>query len=93
MYKSFLGWEVGIKRMALLLYKEGNWKCVTQIQAGSMSGREDFGTMIKPYLKMQFISIGDPKELQDFDLILPIHHKGEPVADRVKLVSTSCLSW
>ena len=33
MYKSFIGWDMGIKRMALFFRNDDEWQCVTQLQA------------------------------------------------------------
>ncbi len=31
MYKSFLSWEIGVKKMALYVLKDGEWYCAASI--------------------------------------------------------------
>ena len=80
MYKSFIGWEMGIKRMALFFHQDGIWQCVAHLQADTLADREDLGPLLKKFFKTQRISKTDPDELQGFDLIVPVYHKKNPIA-------------
>ncbi|HJW28492.1 MAG TPA: PP2C family protein-serine/threonine phosphatase [Saprospiraceae bacterium] len=80
MYKSFIGWEMGIRRMALFFHQDGIWQCVTHLQAEVLAERDDLGPILKRYLKTQRISRTDPEALQGFDLIIPVYHKKSPIA-------------
>jgi sigma-B regulation protein RsbU (phosphoserine phosphatase) len=76
MYKSFIGWEMGIKRMALFFKKDDKqWYCATHLLADELAQRDDLGPILKKYTKTQRITAEDPEVLHDFDLIVPVYHK------------------
>lgn len=80
MYKSFIGWEMGIKRMALFFKKDDQWQCATHLQSEQLSEREDLGPILKRYTKTQRLTKADPEPLQGFDLIIPVYHKKNPIS-------------
>ena len=80
MYKSFIGWEMGIKRMALFFRNEGEWQCVTQLQAEHLVNHDHLGQILKKFTKTQRITKTDPEPFQGFDLIIPVYHKKNPIA-------------
>ena len=80
MYKSFIGWEMGIKRMALFFRQDDLWQCTTHLLADNLAMREDLGPILKRYVKRQRITEADPEPLQGFDLIIPVYHKKNPIA-------------
>lgn len=80
MYKSFIGWEMGIRRMALFFNQEGMWQCVTHLQSDVLADHEDLGYILKRFSKTQRIAKTDPELLQGFDLIIPVYHKKNPIA-------------
>jgi phosphoserine phosphatase RsbU/P len=80
MYKSFIGWEMRIKRMALFFKQDDHWQCTTHLQAEHLTHRDDLGPLLKKYTKTQRITKTDPESLQGFDLIIPVYHKKSPIA-------------
>jgi sigma-B regulation protein RsbU (phosphoserine phosphatase) len=80
MYKSFIGWEMGIKRMALFFKQEDQWQIATHLQAEHLLDREDLGLILKRFTKTQRITDVDPEVLQGFDLVIPVYHKKIPIA-------------
>ncbi|MDZ4747106.1 MAG: PP2C family protein-serine/threonine phosphatase [Saprospiraceae bacterium] len=80
MYKSFIGWEMGIKRMALFFNQDDEWECATHLQADQLASRNDLGPILKRYTKTQRITSTDPEPLQGFDLVIPVYHKKNPIA-------------
>ena len=80
MYKSFIGWEMGIKRMALFFRQEDEWQCVSQLQAENLLYQDRIGTFLKKFTKTQRITKSDPEAFQGFDLIIPVYHKKSPIA-------------
>lgn len=80
MYKSFIGWEMGIKRMALFFKQDDEWQCAAHLQADHLAEREDLGPILKRYTKTQRITHTDPEILQGFDLIIPVYHKKNPIS-------------
>lgn len=80
MYKSFIGWEMGIKRMALFFKHEDEWQCVTHLKADHLAQMDDLGPLLKKFTKTQRITKSDPESLQGFDLMIPVYHKKNPIA-------------
>lgn len=80
MYKSFIGWEMGIKRMALFFKQDDEWQCATHLQADQLASRNDLGPILKRYTKTQRITDTDPEPLQGFDLVIPVYHKKNPIS-------------
>lgn len=80
MYKSFIGWEMGIKRMALFFRQDDEWQCVTQLQAEYLVDHDHLGPILRQFSKTQRITKSDPELFQGFDLIIPVYHKKNPIA-------------
>ncbi len=70
MYKSFIGWEMGIRKMALFFNEEDEWICTTQLKADILAERRDLGPALLRYAKTQRITENDPGPFQGFDLIM-----------------------
>src|SRR6187549_2761812 len=79
MYKSFIGWETGIKRMALFFKHEDEWQCVTHLKAEHLAQMDNVGPILKKFTKTQRITKSDPEPLQGFDLMIPVYHKKSPI--------------
>ena len=80
MYKSFIGWEMGIKRMALFFKQEDEWQIATHLQADHLLERDGLDQVLKRFSKTQRITETDPEILQGFDLIIPVYHKKIPIS-------------
>lgn len=80
MYKSFIGWEMGIKKMALFFFRDDEWVCTTHLKADALVDRHDLGPELRRYSKIQRITESDPGPFQGFDLIIPVYHKRNPIA-------------
>ncbi len=79
MYKSILGWEMRIKRMALYFRNEDEWQCVSHLHTDVVK-HENIGLILKKYTKTQRITKSDPAIFQRFDLIIPVYHKKIAIA-------------
>ena len=80
MYKSFIGWEMRIKRMALFFKHNDHWQCTSHLQAEQIADHTDLGPVLIKYTKSQRITPSDPEILQGFDLIIPVYHKKLAIA-------------
>jgi sigma-B regulation protein RsbU (phosphoserine phosphatase) len=80
MYKSFIGWEMGIKRMALFFKQDDQWQCATHLKADHLAEMDDLGPVLKRYSKTQRLTNADSDILQGFELIIPVYHKKNPIA-------------
>lgn len=79
MYKSILGWEMRIKRMALFFRNEDEWQCVSHLHTDVVK-QDNIGAILKKYNKTHRITKADPAIFQRFDLIIPVNHKKVPIA-------------
>lgn len=82
MYKSFLNWELGVRKMALFIKKEDDWSCACSI--GIETTYLDFD--IQPLLLSFGSAIKKLKGVtndlftQQFDMVIPVFHKDEAIA-------------
>ena len=81
MYKSFLSWEMGVGKMALYIRaKDGGWRCATNIQYEPPNGKDPIANAMLGYKRLHTIRDKDPKPLREFDIIIPVYHKDQPIA-------------
>jgi phosphoserine phosphatase RsbU/P len=80
MYKSFLGWEIGISRMALYIKEENRWVCSSQIGLNREECRIMPGNQFDLYKRLKLIEDSEDTFLSTFDVIIPVHHKENPIA-------------
>jgi phosphoserine phosphatase RsbU/P len=78
-YRDFLGWEMGIDRVALFLKKENDWEAVTWlgVDADHLNSLKKF---IPQIFKPESLSERDEPEFKPFSLVIPSFHKEDPVA-------------
>ena len=81
MYKSFLNWELGVRKMALFVQKEEGWACATSIGLDDKTLQHNieplfpsFGNAIKKLngIKHPFAKL--------FEMVIPVYHKDEAIA-------------
>jgi phosphoserine phosphatase RsbU/P len=82
MYKSFLNWELGVRKMALFIEKNDDWYCACSIGIENYFLNYDikpslisFGVAIK---KLKGVT-NDPF-IEQFDMVIPVFHKDEAIA-------------
>ncbi len=81
MYESFLGWEMGVGKMALLVNEDNAWRCNAEILS---SGSEllDRG-VITELLQIKRLTTVKNKGydiLAEFDIVVPVYHKELPLS-------------
>ncbi|NNF34937.1 MAG: SpoIIE family protein phosphatase [Saprospiraceae bacterium] len=79
MYKSFLSWEMEIDKMVLFIKVDEKWKCAATINAS----KENSGVLVPKiikYKRLHTIKDEDEEILTDFDIIIPVFHKEQPLA-------------
>lgn len=79
MYRSFLSWEMGITSMALFIKQEEEWNCVSEIKYDPKKAKQ-LVPYILEYNRLHTIKKGEQKELDEFDIIIPVFHKKNPIA-------------
>ena len=79
MYRSFLSWEMGIDKMALFVLEEEEWICTTNINFNKKS-KKGLIPLLLEHKRLHTVKEDDPKELKNFDIIIPVFHKSLPIA-------------
>jgi phosphoserine phosphatase RsbU/P len=82
MYQSFLSWEMNIKKMALFFREDEKWVVVASVGVSP----DDLGvenSIEDEFLNMRKMTRIEPDShafLQNFELVIPVLHKNEPIA-------------
>lgn len=79
MYKSFLSWEMAIEKMALFIISDYGWKCTSAINY-ECKNVEIFIPLLLKHKRLHTIKYEDGETLREFDIIIPVYHKNEPIA-------------
>ena len=80
MYKSFLSWEMGVETMALYVSKDKTWECATNVNTTEDMSSIEAGKILLNYTRLHTIKNEDHRTLQQFDIIIPVYHKEQPIA-------------
>jgi phosphoserine phosphatase RsbU/P len=82
MYKSFLNWELDVKKMALfLLNKEGNWSSVVHIGVDEKLFRYEIVSFLPAFgSTIRKLDGATNPLLEQFQMVIPVFHKDEPIA-------------
>ncbi len=82
MYNSFLGWEMGIKKMALYVTnKEGNWYCASTIGLTDALIEIDMTEVLPNYQRLRNLDEDvEHPVVKEFDVVIPVLHKENPIA-------------
>ena len=79
MYKSFLSWEMAIEKMALFIISDEGWQCTSSINY-KRDIVEPFIPLLLKHKRLHTIKEEDDALLKEFDIIIPVYHKSEPIA-------------
>ncbi len=79
MYKSFLSWEMEIDKMVLFIREEQIWNCAATINSSKEKSR-DLVPKIIQYKRLHTIKDEEDSILEDFDIVIPVFHKEQPLA-------------
>lgn len=80
MYKSFLGWEVGIKKMSLFIKQQNTWTCATCIGTTEPYSDLEITKRLSRYTRLKNLEGEDDPYLNQFDVVIPVRHKEQPIA-------------
>lgn len=81
MYTSFLSWEMGVRKMALFYLQEGTWVCATTIGIDKTPiEQRELGEELARYTRLNNLSASKHPYIRQFDVVIPVHHKNEPLA-------------
>jgi len=80
MYKSFLSWEIGVKKMALYVLKDGEWICASSIGIPAELLRIDISEELPSYTRLKNVEEEDHALISEFDVVIPVRHKNEAIS-------------
>jgi phosphoserine phosphatase RsbU/P len=81
MYKSFMSWEMGVKKMALYVREEKHWtRAIHDNQTDEIVLNGEMETILLNYSRLHTVKSEDPEQLQGFDIVIPVYHKKTPIA-------------
>ena len=81
MFNSFLSWEMGVTRMALFIKSGDQWVCSTSIGVKPEKfDRLTVNSELDNFKRLRSITAADHKLFQDFEVVIPVHHKEYPIA-------------
>jgi len=79
MYRSFLSWEMGIKKMILYIATDTGWSAPSKINVEE-SIEQDLIQQCLQFKRLHTVKDDDPAFLRLFDIIIPVFHKDHPIA-------------
>lgn len=79
MYRSFLSWEMGIKKMILFVKSEEHWLAASEINVEKET-YEDLIVECQQYKRLHTVKEDDHMYIRLFDIIIPVFHKDYPIA-------------
>ena len=80
MYSKFITWELGVKKMALFIQKDNDWICATSVGVNEEKIDETFIQQLHKFTRLSPLEDETHKGLKQFDVIIPVHHKENPIA-------------
>ena len=66
--------------MALFIKADGQWVCTSSINILPTGFGKGFGEKLLKYQRLHKISDSDILPLQEFEILIPVYHKAEPIA-------------
>ncbi|MCS7035731.1 MAG: PP2C family protein-serine/threonine phosphatase [Saprospiraceae bacterium] len=81
MYCDFLHWHIGIAKVALFFKENGRWQCVQSVGIPEEDVRRyDMSEELPRFVTNTRVNGDTHPFVQQFDLVLPVMHKREPIA-------------
>lgn len=80
MYKSFLSWEIGVKKMALYVREENDWACAASIGIPDNLIALDISPYFERYVRLNNVDDDSHPLIREFDVVIPVRHKDHPIA-------------
>jgi sigma-B regulation protein RsbU (phosphoserine phosphatase) len=82
MYRSFLSWEIGVKKMALFVQDEesGTWKCMASIGIEETVPTAEVSKQFHKYTRLISVDEAEHPFIRRFDVVIPVRHKEKSIA-------------
>ena len=79
MFRNFLGWEMGIKKMLLIAKQMDKWTAVAKINFPEEASFDKILFKALQFKRTERIDEQN-RELSEFDVIIPVYHKDQAIA-------------
>ena len=79
-YQSILSWEIGIKKMMCYTKEDDQWYCASYIGIEESEASKDISAELLQYQRMTNLLDSDHYIVREFDIIIPVYHKDNPIA-------------
>ena len=79
-YQSILSWEIGIKKMMCYTKEDENWYCASHIGVDEVEVTKDISGELLRYQRMTNLLDSDHYIVSQFDIVIPVYHKDNPIA-------------
>lgn len=80
MYRSFLSWEIGVRKMALFSRQQERWVCTSWIGIDPQRVPTHIGEYLSRFKRLTNHLPDDEPFFEAFDLVIPVYHKQTPLA-------------
>jgi sigma-B regulation protein RsbU (phosphoserine phosphatase) len=80
MYNTFLRWEMELRKVCLFLRDSGTWECKTHLGIDESLLKHDMSAELERYRSTQGLEKSEHPLVREFDLVIPVLHKNEPIA-------------
>lgn len=79
-YQSILSWEIGIKKMMCYTKEDDKWYCASHIGIDDTVAAKDISKELLKYQRMTNLLDSDHYIVRQFDIVIPVYHKDNPIA-------------
>lgn len=79
-YQSILSWEIGIKKMMCYTKEDDKWYCASHIGIEEKEASKDISRELLQYQRMTNLMDSDHYIVRQFDIVIPVYHKNNPIA-------------
>ena len=81
MYASFVGWEMAVEKVALLVKEDSGWVCKVHRGIDEELIKMDISDRLPNYQRLKNIEEDkDHPLIKEFDVVIPVLHKNTPIA-------------
>jgi sigma-B regulation protein RsbU (phosphoserine phosphatase) len=81
MYASFVGWEMAVEKVALLVKENSEWVCKVYRGIDKELIKMDISDRLPNYQRLKNIEEDkDHPLIKEFDVVIPVLHKNTPIA-------------
>ncbi|HRG32005.1 MAG: SpoIIE family protein phosphatase [Saprospiraceae bacterium] len=80
MYKNFLTWELSIEKIALFIRENNSWNLCVEFNINPDVKIDELPNLFLQFTRLHTIKPQDDPRLQEFEFIIPVYHKKQPIA-------------